>query len=243
MMITDQETKLVMKSLLVPGDDVLIHASLSPIGHFVAGIEALIASICDAVTESGTVIMMTDTRSFAKTGVFSLEQPSETGLLTECFRKMRGVRRSCVPMVSFCAWGARSEEYTQPYHSHLDDTATISRLLQNDGKIMLFGIGYEKCTLYHLSEERHNLPYNCLKEFRGVLRQEGSLDQEIAQRYYVRKDLSTQKDPRVAGAMLESKNLVKTLPLGNDFVRIFKARDFDECCMEALEKNKNAFLV
>ncbi len=242
MNISQNQIEEALKEGLQPGDDVLIHASLSTLGHFEEGVEALIESICNAVTKAGTVIMMADTRSFAKTGTFSLDQPSETGLLTERFRLMEGVRRSCVPMASFCAWGARVEEYTQTYHSHLDESATITRLLENDGKIMLMGIGYEKCTLYHLAEERHDLPYNFYKNFEGVLKTEGQEDKPISQRYYVRKDMSVKKNPSIAGEVLEKRNQAKVIPLGNEYLRVFRARDFDKCCMDALEKDSKAFL-
>ena len=79
-----------------------------------------------AIGPDASLIMITDTCSFAHTGRFSLDQPSETGYLTETFRKKPGVRRSTVPMVSFAADGPRAEEYTRPYNSHLEDGATLT---------------------------------------------------------------------------------------------------------------------
>lgn len=243
MNITQADAVQAMSSVLRSGDDVLIHASLGRLGQLDAGVDALVDTICDAVGRSGTVVMMADTRSFARTARFSMDQPSETGLLTERFRLKRGVRRSCVPMVSFCALGARAEDYTQPYHSHLDRTATITRLLENDGKIMLMGVGYEKCTLYHLSEERHEVPYNFYKEFRGTLVENGEDAGPISQRYFVRRDMSVRKDPSVAGRMLEEGGGAQIIPLGSGVVRTFRARDFDACCMRALEADARAFLA
>lgn len=240
--ISHQETLSAFKKALEPGDDVFVHASLGRIGHFEAGPDGVIEALCSAVGPSGTVIMMTDTRSFAKTGRFSMDQPSETGLLTERFRLTPGVKRSCVPMVSYCAKGPKAEYYTQPYHSHLDETATLTRLLAQDGKIMLLGIGYEKCTLYHLSEERYQTPSNFYKEFRGIIAQKGKPDRPIAQRYFVRKDLALQKDPAIAGIMLEKQKMATVFSFGNDAIRVFRARSFDNCCMELLKKDPNAFL-
>lgn len=243
MNITPQQTTEVLRSMLDPGDDVLIHASLSKLGHFEAGIDALMTAICEAVAPTGTVIMMADTRSFARTGRFSLEQPSETGLLTERFRLAPGVRRSCVPMASFCALGPRADAYTQRYDSYLDGTSTIKRLLDNDGKIMLMGVSYEKCTLYHVSEERHGVPYNCYKEFSGLLLEGGQERGPISQRYYVRRDMSVRKDPSIAGRMLEEAGKARIAKLGSGMVRVFRARDFDECCMRALDIDPHAFLA
>lgn len=243
MQITRDETRQAMAAALEPGDDVLVHAALSPLGQFEPDIDVIIEALLDAVGPDGTVIMMTDTRSFSKTGQFSADQPSETGLLTEKFRLMPGVKRSVVPMVSFCAMGPRTDEYTQAYHSHLDDTATITRLLENDGKIMMLGIGYEKCTLYHLSEERHNTPYNFYKEFNGVLTREDGGTEPISQRYFVRRDMTVKKDPSIAGSMLEERGQMTCVPLGRGVLRVFRARDFDACCMDALTADPNAFLA
>ena len=242
--ITAQQVREAISTALPEaGQDVLIHASLGRLGHFESGIEDLISVIREAAAPDGTVIMMTDTRSFARTGRFSLDQPSETGLLTERFRQSEGVRRSVVPMVSYCAAGPSAEFYTQPYDSHLDETSTIKRLLDRDGMIMLMGVSYEKCTLFHLAEERHGTPYNFYKEFDGVLVEGDRPVGPISQRYYVRRDMSVRKDPAVAGAMLEDRGLATITPLGRGLVRTFRARDFDACCMEALDANPNAFLI
>lgn len=152
--------------------------------------------------------------------------------------------RSRVPMVSFAAIGPRAEYYTREYNSHLDETAPITRLLEQDGKIMLMGVGYIKCTLYHLAEERHESPYNFYKTFEGVeVDETGRELGPISQRYFVRKDMGVKKDPAIAGSMLEERGESTVLTLGKGEVRTFKARDFDRCCMDALDKDPDAFLV
>lgn len=240
--VTEEEIKRVLSNALSPGDDVLIHASLKPLGTLKPGPDGFIDALLDAVGHTGTVVMMTATRSFAETGRFSVEQPSETGLLTETFRKRQEVRRSLVPMVSFAAQGARASEYLHTYHSHLDSTAPITRLLENDGKILLLGIGYEKCTLYHLAEERHATPYNVYKTFSGSLIGSKGEIAPISQRYFVRRDMTVRKDPVVAGKMLEERGEALCLPLGEGKLRCFQARNFDSCCMEALDNNQDAFI-
>lgn len=243
MIITHKDTVAAMNAALDPGDDVMVHTSLGPLGYFEAGMDAVISAICEAIGPTGTVIMMTDTRSFAKTGCFSMQQPSETGLLTERFRLTDGVQRSCVPMVSFASLGPRAETYTDTYNSHLDNTAPLTRLLENDGKIMLMGVGYEKCTLYHLAEERHATPYNFYKEFSGVLMEGEVTIRPISQRYFVRRDMNVRKNPAIAGRLLEGDGHARIVPLGNDVLRVFHARHFDDHCMRALEANPNAFLA
>lgn len=240
--ISAEETLQAIGAALSPGDDVLIHASLGSLGTFVPGVETIIDAFLTSVGPTGTVIMMTDTRSFARTGRFDIAQPSETGLLTEVFRQRAGVRRSLVPMVSFAAQGARAQEYLQPYHSHLDPTAPLTRLLENDGMILLLGVGYEKCTLFHLAEERNATQANFYKTFCGVLVDGDHVVAPISQRYFVRRDMSVKKDPSIAGGMLEERGQAKVISLGHGVIRAFRARDFDTCCMAALEENPTAFV-
>lgn len=240
--IQAEETFRTMAAALSPGDDVMVHASLGRLGRFEPGVETIIDALVAAVGPQGTVLMMTATRSFAKTGRFDIGQPSETGLLTEAFRQRPGVARSLVPMASFAAEGARAGEYLQTYHSHLDATAPLTRLLENDGRILLLGVGYQKCTLFHLAEERHATPGNFYKSFEGVLTDGGRVLAPITQRYFVRRDMSLKKDPSIAGRMLEERGQAAILPIGDGVIRAFRAREFDACCMEALAKDPSAFL-
>lgn len=237
------ELRSLLTDALRPGDDVLVHASLGLLGHFEAGVDDIIDALVQAVSPRGTVIMMSDTRSFSKTGTFSMDQPSETGLLTERMRQRSGVIRSRVPMVSFVACGPKARYFTAEYHSHLDDTATLSRLLEQDGKVMMMGVSYEKCTLFHLSEERHTCSYNIYKTFEGREILPDGRELPIKQRYFVRADMTVKKDPAIAGEMLEVEKMARVASLGDGVVRTFKARDFDRCCMDALASNPEAFIT
>lgn len=222
----------------------MVHSALGRIGWFEDGVDGFLRALIEAVGPDGTISMMTDTRTFTRTRRFAMDQPSENGMLTERFRLLPGVVRSCVPMLSFCALGPRAEEYAQRYHSHLDATAPITRLLANDGMVMLVGISYEKCTLFHLAEERIAVPYNFYKDFTGTLVEDGREVGPINQRYFVRRDLAaTKKDPRVAGDMLEREGKARIVRLGDGVIRTFLARDFDDCCTRALDADPNAFLV
>ena len=240
--VTLDAFRALMTELLPEGKDLMIHAALGKLGRIDGTIEDIIAAIQAPIGPEATLIMMTDTRSFTQTGQFSVTQPSETGLLTERFRQSPGVIRSCVPMVSFCAGGPRAVDYTQAYHSYLDETSPIKRLLDNDGRILLIGVGYEKCTLYHLAEERLRVPYNMYKEFTGVLVEDGREVGPISQNYFVRADMKTRKDPSIAGRMLEQGGGARICTLGQGVVRAFDARAFDACCMDALRTDPNAFL-
>jgi len=239
--IQKSEIEKSITNLINAGDDLLIHSSLKNIGFFYPSPEIIIDVLQEILTEKGTLIMMTDTRSFSKTKHFSLNQKSETGLLSEYFRKRPNIQRSKVPMISFCASGARASEYTQIYNSYLDDNSPFTSLFRNNGKIMLFGIGFEKCTLYHLSEERYQVPYNFYKTFNGYLINDNK-KVPISQRYFVRKNMETKKDNSLATKMMNEKTLIKSSILGKGKIQVFNSKDYDECCMKVLRKNPLAFV-
>ena len=236
------DTEKALKKVIGKGDHVLVHCSLKLMGNFVNGINSIIKSLIETVGDSGTIIMITHTFAFAKTKKFSIDTPSEAGILSEFFRKYPNVKRSCVPMVSFCAIGRLADYFTQPFNSHLDESATLSRLLLMDGKILLMGIGYERCTLFHLSEERLSSSHNYYKNFQGDLYENGKFLKPISQRYFVRKDLNLKKNGANIQTIFESKNLFLKAPLGKGYLKSFKARDFDKVCMNELKKNPDFFL-
>ena len=144
-------------------------------------------------------------------------------------------------MVSFSAYGERSAQYTQIYNSHLDETSPLTNLLKNNGKIMLFGIGFEKCTLYHLAEERNLVPYNFYKTFEGNLIK-GDQKIPISQRYFVRKNLAVKKSNTTVTNLMFERSLVKSSNLGKGKIYVFNAKDYDDCCMEVLNDNPLAFV-
>ena len=73
------------------------------------------------------------------------------------------------------------------------------------------GIGFKKCSLYHLSEERLSSKHNFYKKFEGGLYENGKFLRNISQRYFVRKDLKLKKNGGNIQSIIEKKNLVKKL--------------------------------
>ena len=241
--ISSGDLRKALAQVLEKGDDVLIHSSLKAIGNFSEGIPDICDALVATVGAEGTVVMMTHTTSsFVQTGCFSLSDRSESGLLSEQFRRRPNALRSKVPMVSFAAEGMNAHEYTRSYQSHLDEDATLTRLIKNNGKILLFGVGYKKCTLYHLSEERKQTDTNEYKNFSGYLI-EGGKKSPISQRYFVRKDINVQKDGANVKDKFEANYSFKEVQLGSGKITVFSARDFDECCMDAINCDPDFFLV
>jgi aminoglycoside N3'-acetyltransferase len=222
--------RALLSSCIEQGDDVLVHSSLRAVGGGEGGAEAILDLLSGLVGDSGTLIMMTATTSFASTKSFDLlNTPSETGALTEVMRQRRPRNRSFVPMTSFVAAGAREAEYLQQFNSYLDLASPFSRLLQNSGKILLLGVGFDRCTLYHLAEERSQVPYNAYKKFDGVGIDADNAVKRVSQTYFVRKDLALKKDPDfVSRPFAADKSRCFSSSFGLGHVYVFHAAAYDE---------------
>lgn len=226
------------------GDTVLIHASLKSIGWFANGPHTVLGALRRVLGVSGTIIMVSASREFSKTGKFDvLGTPADTGLLAETLRKTEGVDRSSMPMVSFIAMGPMKEAFIKPFNSYLDADSPFSALFAMKGKILLLGVGYTKCTLYHLSEERARVPYNFYKTFAGTLIDRDGREVAVSQTYFVRRDLSTKKDATRVGERFEHEYPVHIKKLGNGLVRVFDACAFDAFCDASLRDDPHSFLV
>ncbi len=146
------------------GDVLLVHSSLKAIGWVDGGPMSVVHALQDAVSPRGTLVMPTFTYNVAGWGLgaFDVAQtPSATGLLTECFRRMPGVFRSCHPSHSFAAWGALARDIAHAPlgYSPLGAGSPLDLVRLAGGKILLAGVGQERNSTLHLAECLAPVPY------------------------------------------------------------------------------------
>ena len=170
-MISRIELKKILSNLIKPSEEILCHASINAIGKIEGGPDVLRDVILECLGSEGTFVMPASTRSeFVETGVFDIKNSKgDVGALSESLRKHPDVIRSANPMTSFVAVGKNASEYTRIFNTLLDDDSPFMKLRRRGGKLLLYGIGYAKCTMYHLSEERLKMDYNFYKTFKGTL--------------------------------------------------------------------------
>lgn len=107
------------------------------------------------------------------------------------------------------------------------------KLRRRGGKLLLYGISYAKCTMYHLSEERQKMDYNFYKTFKGTLIDFDGTRKLEEQQYFVRKSMNTKNDATYAGEPFEaSKPFLWKEELGFGVIRCFDAAEFDDFCTE-----------
>ena len=151
---------------LTEGDIVCVHSSLKNIGYIDGGPEAFIEALTETIGQEGTIVMPAFTYSFLKdemkTEPFdAATTPSQTGLITEVFRKLPDTYRSVHPTHSVSVWGKRAEYFTAGHFltSALGINSPLHKISAAGGKILLVGVGFEKCSHIHVAEILADLYY------------------------------------------------------------------------------------
>ena len=148
-----------------PGDTVLIHSSFKSLGPVDGGAESVIAGAMDAVGPSGTLVLPTFTqKNFDQAyETWHLDKHSDTGYLTNYFRKREGSLRSDQATHSVAAAGKKAEFLTKNHgHTHkrfgnFGDTpfsadSPWEKMYQGDAVIVLLGVSPLSITFRHYAE-------------------------------------------------------------------------------------------
>ncbi|MEV7968247.1 AAC(3) family N-acetyltransferase [Sphaerisporangium sp. NPDC088356] len=164
------------------GDVVIVHASLRAIGWVAGGGVALQQALRDAVGEEGTLVVPSFTTYLSDPGSWvnrpvppqwwetvratlppfdphlHAAQPG-LGRFPEIVRSAGSARRSAHPLYSFVADGPHAGRIlaAHPLSYGLGGDGPLGRLHDLGAKALLLGVGWDKCTMLHLSE--HLTPF------------------------------------------------------------------------------------
>lgn len=149
---------------IAAGDVLMVHSSLSSMGHVEGGAATVIHALYDVLTPAGTLLLPAFSyRTAIPSASFSQnDTPSCVGTIPETFRQMPGVLRSFHPTHSVCALGARAAELVGDHG--LDDTpmgehSPFRKLPACKGKILMLGCGLRSNSFMHGMEELAGVSY------------------------------------------------------------------------------------
>ena len=209
-----------------PTDTLWVHAGMQTALR-VAGataaekLETVLTGLEQAVPE-GCLMLPTFTYSFTRGAPFVVAtSPSTVGVLSECFRQRRGVRRTADPIFSAAIRGSLPGPWERRL-LEIGDTdcfgegSVFAFLREADARLLFLGVGFAYCTFVYHVEQRLAVPYRYFKTFRGTIVADGRESRTTA-RYFVRdldSDVESFFEP-LAEALLETGAAQRTtLPRG-----------------------------
>jgi aminoglycoside 3-N-acetyltransferase len=163
-----------------PGSVLVVHSSLSALGWVCGGAQAVVEGLLDALTPRGTLVVPTHTSGNSDPagwrnppvpeswwpaireqmpGFDPRVSPSHhMGAVPELVRTWPGARRSGHPQLSFAAVGPRAEAITAGHalDSGFGERSPLARVRDDDGDVLLLGVGHGSNSSLHLAE--HHVP-------------------------------------------------------------------------------------
>lgn len=152
---------------LNPGDTVIFHSSLSSIGHVAGGADTVIDGILNVLGMKGTLLMPSfaagsEHELLRKGLIFDLKTSnSQMGIITETFRKRKGVIRSLNPSHCVAGFGTSAQRILSGHEKcnvSVGRNTPFEKLVRMGGKILLLGVTHENNTILHYLENTNGAP-------------------------------------------------------------------------------------
>jgi len=188
------------------GGVVIVHSSLSKIGHVEGGGDTVIDALLQVLGPDGTLVMPSFPFDTYVEDYLEVHRefdakltPSRMGKITELFRQRPGVLRSLHPTHPVAALGPQAEALTASHHLDILSFGRLSpffRLCEQDGWILLLGVDYHTMTNLHVVEDCFEaFPYAVYADKRILVkvRDSGGKEQGIEFRPHA-KSLSSLRD-------------------------------------------------
>jgi aminoglycoside 3-N-acetyltransferase len=157
------------------GSSLVVHSSLSAIGWVLGGAPAVVRALLDTVGSDGNLAMPAATPHCADPATWREPRvpedwidevrrnmppfdvkttPTTMGAIPETFRNWPGTIRSQHPLESVCVNGPRAEELTRDHPVAFSEGpgSPFARLYDLDSRILLLGVGFNRCTALHFAE-------------------------------------------------------------------------------------------
>lgn len=172
-----------LRALGLPyGATVMVHSSLSRLGYVAGGAHAVVAALLEVLGADGTLVMPTHSGDLSDPAAWrsppapeawwqtirdemppfdaELTPTRQMGAIVECFRHVRGARRSDHPTVSAAALGPNTDTVVDGHGlAHgLGESSPQARLYELDSWVLLRGVTHANNTSLHLAEYRAEFP-------------------------------------------------------------------------------------
>lgn len=256
--ITDDQIAAGLRDVgISAGDVVVVHSSLSQTGYLVGGPAALGIGLRSCLEAEGTVVVPTftphlshpstwlpDDRSAEDRLIAAAAMPPfdarttpsarRMGAFAEYTRNSSSALRSAHPHTSFTADGPKALRIVQQHglDYRLSGGGPLGSLWNLDAKVVLIGVGWDRCTAFHLAEYESAYPGRRVGEYlvpmgRGTWRAATEL-------------MVWEGDfERLGDEYEQTPGAVATTQIGHAFVRSFRLRDAVRFAHKWLPENRD----
>jgi aminoglycoside 3-N-acetyltransferase len=238
-----------------PGDALMVHASWPPLSGFRGRPADMVRALQAAVGERGLLVMPSLTyhnrssKEFLMLGetVDVRRSPSRMGLLSEVFRRTRGVRRSLSPTHPLLAWGERAEWFLAGHEHCLEPFgrgSPFDRLLDLGGKILCLDTPFASVTFTHFLEDRiaPHLPFSLYEAapMIGRVIDESGARREVPVRVLSAEANRLRREDLLVAA-LEQEGVARGRRLGNSRLLLLETRGMAACVDRMAARGESFF--
>jgi aminoglycoside 3-N-acetyltransferase len=222
------------------GDIVMVHSSLSSFGQVDGGAKTVVLSLLEAIGQQGTLVVPTFSHYLSQNEkVWDREHtPSLMGSISETVRTWPGSIRSNHAAHPLAAIGQKAKDLcAKPYKTGTGPDSPFQLLVEMNASILLMGVDYSRCTIFHLLEAAAKVPYRYLEERKAVTIIDGMKNENGSAWEYTRTE-GTYNDFMPFGRLLEEQGIViKIHTIGSSVNRLFKAGDMYRLGMKILTQD------
>ncbi|MHB8996718.1 MAG: AAC(3) family N-acetyltransferase [Armatimonadota bacterium] len=211
---------------LAAGDMVMVHSSLSSFGLVEGGAPAVVSALLEILTPAGTLVAPTFSKYLQGEPEWDRERtPSLMGAISETVRTWPGALRSSHAAHPLAAIGAQAELICRrPHRTGFGTDSPFMTLIEQNSWVLLMGVTYSNCTLFHLLEAEAQVPYRFMEERKAVVVINGVRDESGGAWEFTRLPGAV-NDFLTLGHELEEMGLVHRATIGNSEQRLFRAAD------------------
>ncbi|MBX9692257.1 MAG: AAC(3) family N-acetyltransferase [Cyanobacteria bacterium] len=246
---------------LLPGDAVMVHASMRAVGNVLGGPDVLIDAILETITAAGTMLVYTGCESpfdDLGRGIYSpsdeqfilehcpLFDPStaranrEFGIIAEFFRSRLDAVSSRSVSARMTAVGAKADWITadHPLNNGLGEGSPLDKLCQLSGKVLLIGSDHDNVTLLHYAEAISSVPDKRVVHIKVPLLADGSKQWVDVVEYNSSTGIRYWSDrffAHIVDEFIETSMSVRSAKIGGAFSFLLPARALVDFALPIME--------
>ena len=232
-----------------PGDTLLVHSAYGPLLGFEGTPGNLIEAFLEAVGPTGNLLMVSLPYTSAtsdylrRTEVFDVRKtPSRMGLVSESFRRLKGVRRSLHPTHPLLAYGPKSDWIVSGHEEcrfPCGEGTPYEKLFELKGKVLFFGVTEYSFTFHHYLEDRvkNRIPFALYETEPYPIKVVDEAGNERQMRAYAfTKEAISRRRVRVLFDELDRRKRIARARIGNTDLTLLEAADSVACTDELADR-------